>query len=253
LSQITDRQWIQSRLEQNRPWTAYALADLEPGYFEHTSWFCDAAGLGLTLLYQGFSVPLILLIEHSGNFESVLNEIDGILDRSDRYMVSMPGNMPLLRNRYRVQDERKMIRMTLDARQFRPALDEHVVRLSPEHIQAVKSLYAEGPPEFFLDRMLQDGIYFGIFEGQALVAVAGTHIVSCNYGVGGLGNIYTRADRRSRGYATFVTSAVSSHLLRAGIKTILLNVREENAPAIRVYDRLGYQPHCRYFEIVARR
>jgi len=123
--------------------------------------------------------------------------------------------------------------------------------LGPDHIHALKDLYAEDPPEFFLDQMLKDGIYFGLYEGSDLVAVAGTHIVSHRYGVGGLGNIYTRADRRSRGFATRVTSAVSGALINDGFQTIVLNVREDNPAAIRVYDRLGYQPHCRYFEMIA--
>ena len=249
--QISDREQIRIRLERNRPWTAYALADLEPGYFEKTAWFCDAGGLGLTLLYRGFSRPLIFCIENPDHPESILDEIESIVGGSDRYLVSGPENLPAIRRRYHVLDERPMNRMTLDARHFRPAPGGSVARLGPDHLGQLNALYDEGPPEFFSDSMLTEGIYFGLFEGAGLVAVAGTHIVSHTYSIGALGNIYTRADRRSRGYCTQVTSVLSDYLLKAGITTLVLNVRENNDAAIRVYGRLGYRAFCRYFELAA--
>jgi ribosomal protein S18 acetylase RimI-like enzyme len=253
LPQIYDRQLIRSRLERERPWTAYALADLEPGYFENTAWFCDADGLALTLLYRGFSIPILFCIEGSGCLESVLNGIDRALGAITLHIVVKSETVPLIRSRYRIEDERPMLRMMLNAQHYRPAPIEHVTRLGPGHLNAVQNLYREDPPEFFLERMLAEGIYFGIFEGSDLVAIAGTHIVSPRYGVGGLGNIYTRPDRRRRGHCGLVASAVSQELLNAGISTIVLNVREENSAAIRVYDRLGYRDHCRYYEMIAYR
>jgi GNAT superfamily N-acetyltransferase len=251
LPQISDRQWIQNRLENERPWTAYALADLEPGYFEHTSWFRDPEGLGLILLYRGFSTPLICCIEDCRHFELILSEIDSILDTADRYLVSKLKTLPQIRSKYQVQEERPMLRMTLDAGHYRSVDHRSVARLGPGDLQAVRELYGEAPPDFFLDRMLEDGIYYGMFEDSDLISIAGTHIVSRDYGVGGVGNVYTRADRRSHGYATIVTSAVSEHLLRMKLRTIVLNVRQNNDAAIRIYERLGYQPYCRYIEMVA--
>ena len=250
MGQIRDREWIWERLEKNRPWTAYALADLEPAYFEHTSWFCDADGNGLTLLYRGYSRPIIFCIESSDSAEDILSEIDATLDCSERYVVVEAENATLIRTRYQTQTERPTLRMSLEAAKLRAAPGFGVARLTPDHLHAVKALYEEGPPEFFLDQMLTDGVYFGLFEGNELVAVAGTHIVSLQYSVAGLGNVYTRRDRRSRGYATRVTGAVSRELLDMGIATIVLNVREENTTAIRIYSRLGFQACCRYFENV---
>jgi hypothetical protein len=39
MPQLTDRGLIQAILERDRPWAAYALADLEPGYAEQALWF----------------------------------------------------------------------------------------------------------------------------------------------------------------------------------------------------------------------
>jgi predicted GNAT family acetyltransferase len=46
------------------------------------------------------------------------------------------------------------------------------------------------------------------------------------------------------------TGAVVEELLRRGIRTIALNVHVGNAAAMRVYGRLGFVPHCEYYECV---
>ena len=99
--------------------------------------------------------------------------------------------------------------------------------------------------------MLERGMYYGVRKNKELVAIAGTHVVAAGEGVGCLGNIYTRRDRRGRGLSTQVTAAVTAHLLTLKLQTIALNVRENNAAAIRVYERLGFQRYCKYVEAMA--
>jgi len=100
---------------------------------------------------------------------------------------------------------------------------------------------------------LSQGVYYGVREGEELVAVAGTHVIAQQEGVGCIGNIYTRCDRRGRGLSTCVTSAVTAALVSMRLPTIVLNVRADNAPAIRVYERLGFQHYCPFIEAVAQK
>jgi ribosomal protein S18 acetylase RimI-like enzyme len=112
-------------------------------------------------------------------------------------------------------------------------------------------LYADGnatgeAPDFFYPSMLTDGVFFGVYEGDALVAAAGTHLVSREEDAAAIGNIYTRRDRRGRGLGRIVTSAVVEAL--TGITTVGLNVRADNLAAIRLYESLGFVRHCRFYE-----
>jgi len=62
----------------------------------------------------------------------------------------------------------------------------------------------------------------------------------------------TRVDQRNRGYAKVTTSAVTQELLRF-CDEVVLNVRSDNPPAIRAYEAIGYQEHCRFEERLSHR
>ena len=93
--------------------------------------------------------------------------------------------------------------------------------------------------------------YYGICEGEAIVAAAGTHVLAERESVAGIGNVYTRRDRRGRGFGGQVSGAVTTELLRLGVRTVVLNADESNVAAIRVYQRLGFERYCEYREGIA--
>ena len=247
---IKDIQLIVNRLEKDRIWTAYALADLDLPYSANASWFVGEDNTALTLVFQGYSLPIIFCVETAAPPASLLDEIDSILCGRERCIIAKTDSAEWIRSRYTVLSERTFIRMHLKPEHFRPPADNAAIRLSSAHLDLVKELYGESTPEFFLDSMLDDGIYYGLIENEHLIAVAGTHVLSTDHQVGALGNIFTRPDKRNRGYASRVTSAVSLHLLKMGVKTIVLNVMEGNDSALRVYKRLGFETHCRFLEIL---
>ena len=94
---------------------------------------------------------------------------------------------------------------------------------------------------------IADGLYYGIRVGGRLVSAAGTHVISASARLAVVGNVMTHADHRGRGYATAVTSAVTSELLRF-CDQVVLNVRADNPPALAAYRRLGYQTHVTFEE-----
>ena len=122
--------------------------------------------------------------------------------------------------------------------------------------EALRRLFADGDasgeaPDCFTPEMLRKGVYFGVWEGQSLAAAAGTHLLEPSEGVGAIGNVYTRRDRRGLGLATAVTGAVTAELMRRELSVIVLNVNNGNAAARRVYERLGFRRVCLYHEGIA--
>jgi GNAT superfamily N-acetyltransferase len=283
MPRLTDRDAIRSILETDRSWSLYALGDLQPPLWEQCEWYAAAgAEPALALLYRGAGTPVLLTV---GAPEAVRPLLTEIADEPTLLLHVRPEIVALLRARYEVRDERPMWRMILSTDDQRSGFQlpapgsrlqapsskstepgawslepgaEEVVRLGPEDLGTVQALFADGDaagetPDFFFPSMLSGGLFFGIREGDALVAAAGTHLIVPSEGVAAVGNVYTRRDRRGRGLAAQVTSAVTRELQRMGLRTIGLNVSQTNAPAIRVYERLGYERYCGFCEGIATR
>ena len=256
MPQIIDPQLIRARLETDRAWTAFALADLDPHYAPFATWFGPTdSRQTLGLVYSAFARPLVVYSGPVADGAAVFEEMDMAMGLSaDAHIVVKPELLPTVVVRYHSYEARPMLRMVLDlARPRALARETQVVRLGPDDLESVQALYAEAPPEFFVPAQLGQGCYYGVREGGAIIAIAGTHVVSPQSRVAALGNVHTRSDRRGRGLATAVTSAVTRELIRAGATTIVLNVRDDNDQARRVYERLGYAEYCRYYEGIATR
>ena len=160
--------------------------------------------------------------------------------------------------RYRPADIRPMWRMLVDSDTFRPAPVADTSPLSGADIDAITGLYADGSqrgeaPDFFDPSMVEQGIFCGAWEGDGLVAVAGTHLIAPTVGVCAIGNVYTRQDHRCRGLAARVTSAVVAEAFRRNLRTVVLNVSQRNTEAAHLYERLGFRYYCDFVEGLARR
>jgi GNAT superfamily N-acetyltransferase len=247
----TDLQRIRTALDRDRTWSAYAIGDLDPQRLTHCSWYAPAADPdSLVLLFRGFMPPILFA---TGDPE-LLSLVFAELDAPTVSLQLLHGAVGALPPAYVATDTRPMWRMTVSAASFRPATTgPHVTALDISDAVAVAGLFAEGreggeDPPFYSPGMLAEGAFRGIWDGADLVAVAGTHLFSAALGVCTIGNVYTRGDRRRRGLAARVTSAVVQHALAASIPTIVLNVSQANDAARRVYEQLGFCVHCAFVE-----
>jgi predicted GNAT family acetyltransferase len=133
-----------------------------------------------------------------------------------------------------------MRRMAVTRATFRP-VDGEVRRLNGRDVGRLNALYAsEGGPSFYRADTIDRAVYFGVFDGQRLAAVAGSHIVAPNSSIAVVGNVFTAADYRGCGLATRTTSAVTEALFERGCGDVVLTVDPKNSPAVRAYQRLGY-------------
>lgn len=259
MPQVNDLELVRQLLDRDRYWAAYAIGDLAPGFIEHCEWRVhDADSPALMLIYRGYTPPIVFAMGTADGLRPLFGEIS---DQEISLHVR-PEALAPMSTYYSVVQTRTMLRMTVTAESFRPTVEadasqsgraQEVTRIREGNIEAVEALYADGRqrgdgPTFFHRAMLRQGTFHGIWEGDVLVSIAGTHLYSRELGVCAIGNVYTRSDRRGRGLAARVTSAVVAQSLAERVETVVLNVGEENVAAQRVYERLGFTIYGPFLE-----
>jgi ribosomal protein S18 acetylase RimI-like enzyme len=254
---LKDREAIRRLLEPRPVYTAYALAQLEPHLFPLSEWWLaegdggatppgsralllhSRGGLGNALFALGEAAPLTALLRlHPGPrnaFATCQAEHRGVLHRF-----------------FYLSPEQPMLRMKVTAGTFRPPEGE-ARRLRGHEARLVNRLYnAEGTVASYTPRQIEEGVYFGAYVRERLVAVAGTHAVSPAHGVAVVGNVYTHPRHRGQGLGALVTCAVTAAVIET-CPLVVLSVDPRNRAAVRAYQRLGYEGECRLIEAAATR
>jgi ribosomal protein S18 acetylase RimI-like enzyme len=244
---LHDRSAIRGMLEPERAYSAYALAQLDPRFFENNDWVLargpagrqalvvhSRTGLGNALFATGDAVALDAVLSlHPGarfSFGSLRLE-----------------HRPIVEKYYLMTRPQMMMRMSVHRHTF-AAQDGPAVRLSGADVSLINRLYSmEGGPTAYREAHMLDGVYYGVFEGSRLVSIAGTHVVSEREGIAVVGNVFTHPRCRGRGLARYATSAVTRHLLEV-CDLVVLTVEVGNEPAVGIYEKLGYQPVCNLHE-----
>ena len=134
--------------------------------------------------------------------------------------------------------------MVADERSFKPYSAGAAIRLDAGDSHHVEEfLRLTRIAGWKIDRekakdLLMKRRYYGLFENGRLVSIACAFFRMPE--IWPIGNVYTHPDYRGKGYAKAVTSAITRDALQSGAKA-LLHVAEDNIPAIRVYEALGYK------------
>jgi len=254
---LKDPEAIRRLLESRPVYTAYALGQLEPHLFPLSEWWLaegdgqtaplggralllhSRGGLGNALFALGEAAPLAALLHlHPGP--------------RNTFATCQAKHIGVLRHFFHLSQAQPMLRMKVTADTFRPPQDE-ARRLRGREVRLVNRLYnAEGAVASYTARQIEEGVYFGAYVGERLVAVAGTHAVSPTHGVAVVGNVYTHPRYRGRGLGALVTGAVTAAVIEA-CPLVVLSVDPRNRAAVRAYQRLGYEGECRLIEAAATR
>lgn len=247
VSKLAARDEIRRRLNADRVWSLYALADLDDGLFPHCDWYASGSD-GLALVFHGISIRPIIMLGGTDTTRELLRA----LPVDSGYLNLQAHQLPAAEGLWNYAERHAMHRMVVDQLLGRPA---ETIVLGPEHESEVRQLYAtgDGGGIAFAPFQLATGFFRGVRRQGELVAVGGVHVVSEAEGVAGVGNIFTRPDSRGQGLAQAVTAAVVNALRAARIPTIALNVEDHNAPAIAAYQRLGFRTVFTYIEGPAQR
>ncbi|HTJ57612.1 MAG TPA: GNAT family N-acetyltransferase [Devosiaceae bacterium] len=112
-----------------------------------------------------------------------------------------------------------------------------IVALSPADVPAMRELVALTEPGPFAPRTNELGQYFGIKDGDRLVAMAGERLHPPGFTE--VSAVCTHPDYRGRGYAKALVSRVASVIASRG-DVPFLHVYPHNKPAVATYQQVGF-------------
>ncbi|MEU3573451.1 GNAT family N-acetyltransferase [Kitasatospora sp. NPDC036755] len=254
LTSLHDRAGLAARFRTDPALHLFELGDLDDVLWPNTTWYTTSPDSGdgpVALLYSGGDTPVLQAFARPAGvpaMEALLRDLRPFLPR--RLVAGLPeGAERALAPDYAVERRTPLLRMLLTAEL--PAGTAHgALPLGPGDADDVRALLAESYPDSWFDpRMLAGGGYVGVRAGGRLLAVAGVHVHSPAQRVAVLGNVTTHPDARGRGLARSCVTALC-HRLAATTDHLGLNVRTDNAPAVRLYERLGFTTAATYNELV---
>jgi ribosomal protein S18 acetylase RimI-like enzyme len=249
----TDKQRLLEHFRKDPVLFAYHLGDLDDFYFPHCIWgavYGESSAIDdVLLLYTGCNVPSLLAFGVSGKFPALLSDFVTLLP-SKFYCHFQKQYHSILADKFRESYLGTHLKMKLG--QFTKGTTDlqgvSPVRLGESDEEALRSLYIQAyPGNYFVSRMLKSGKYFGCRIDGQIVAVAGVHVDSDEYGIAVLGNVATHPDHRGKRLATMLTSRLVEELVSES-KLICLNVNADNHAAIHCYLKLGFEKVYEYEE-----
>jgi RimJ/RimL family protein N-acetyltransferase len=243
---VHDRDELAALLRRDPARHAYELGDLDDFFWPYTTWF--RMGDAVALLYHGLAVPTLIALASPAEANGLLTGLMPILPRRF-YAHLSPGADAALVEGFDAEPYGRHRKMALTDTDRLAAATPAGEVLGPDDLPDLLRLYAQAYPGNWFDRrMLETGHYVGVRYGGRIVAVAGVHVWSPVYRVAALGNVTTHPDARGQGHATAAVATLCRLLLRT-VDVVTLNVKADNAAAVRVYERLGFTAASEYDEV----
>jgi ribosomal protein S18 acetylase RimI-like enzyme len=140
--------------------------------------------------------------------------------------------------------ERKILDQMLGPTTTKPVDTSRIELLGPSDQAAMLELVMLARPGPFLARTNQTGSYFGIRDGERLVAMTGERMQPLGFSE--LSAVCVHPDARGRGYAGQLLQHVANIAIERGDRPFL-HVFDENRSAIALYHKFGFtlrHPMC---------
>ncbi len=229
----------------------YLTGDLDDFFWPKTSWYALKENdeiKSVALLYSGMMPPTLLCFQRKDPESAMLllKEIKPLLPC--RFYAHLGnGFADVFGSENIVEHYGVNYKMVLHKKIHFEIVND-VRRLGINDLPRLLKLYSVAyPNNWFDNRMLESGKYLGYFIEDELIAVAGIHVYSAKYKVAALGNITTHPAFRQQGIGIKITAALCADLQQS-VDVIGLNVRSDNACAIRLYENLGFEIEGKYME-----
>ena len=238
---LRDRRAIEARLSDDRPFSAYALGHLEPELFAASQyWAADGPDGAATVMHSRALGSVTVAVGDSEAVSAILALHPG--PRFGYLSTGAPEHLDAIERTHLVTETLHMVRMSVTSFTFQDVGPVDLRRLRGHDVVRLNALYGtDGGPTHYTPEAVERAVYYGAFDGDRLISVAGTHVVSPHQSIAVLGNVFTHPRYRGRGLAKQVTAAVTRELLSRGCGEVVLTVNPENTPAVAAYSTLGYR------------
>ena len=90
----------------------------------------------------------------------------------------------------------------------------------------------------FTELINADSCYFLMYEMKEVVGFGGYQNI---VGEAHIMTVAIKENRRNRGYGKILLSVMFDHIRKSGINAVTLEVRESNAAAISLYEKMGFE------------
>jgi ribosomal protein S18 acetylase RimI-like enzyme len=252
--QLNDKNRIEAFLRKNAYLHVYSIGDLDDFFWPDTTWYGwqeDSEIQAVALLYSASDEPTLLaLSEQQDVMLELVQSIFHVLPEKF-YAHLSPAVAEAVERQCETESHGKHYKMGMKNKTLLHGINcSQVIRLTENDLDELLGLYEKSyPGNWFNSRMLQTGQYFGLRLHNRLLSAAGVHVYSEKYKVAALGNIVTHPDYRSRGFAKAVTATLCQSLTER-VDNVGLNVKADNAAAIALYKKLGFEIVSTYFELM---
>lgn len=115
--------------------------------------------------------------------------------------------------------------------------EQEMVPLDASDVPAMIELVKLTKPGPFADRTIEFGQFYGVKDGDRLVAMAGERMKVP--GMDEVSAVCAHPDYQGRGYGRALVHAVAANIVSRG-HVPFLHVRAENAAGIRAYQSIGF-------------
>lgn len=243
---LHDKNAIEAFVRRNPFLHLLELGDLDDFFWPFTVWYGWQVGdvvQQIALVYTAMSTPVLLAYGEPPR-DQVYPFMEALLPLLPRRLYAHldPRTLDLFEEFYDIEERGQFLKMGLtNPERVRTVDSRYVETLTEADEDALLALYAGYPENQFNARNLQTGHYFGVRESGLLVSAGGVHVYSPAYHAAVIGNMMTHPARRGRGIGTQVCAKLCQTLLAEGVTHIGLNVEAENAPAIGIYEKLGFE------------
>ena len=240
-SQLTDAEIvaIQTILQGRQPFSLYfsaAIKELSRGLDNRS--FCVKDGDGVVMAIDFDELRVISVIGKidddilpnlvSNGRRSELHVTEELADKLSR----LGAGRLARRNTLRYYQLRKSDLFEVDSRNLR--------RLSLDQLDIVKRFYAENYDGAIFSNWMLAMPFYGLFVEGELASAGGCVVMDETERAANIGNFLTTPRYRGKGLAKQVTKTLLNNLITSGIASFTLGTTEENVPAWRAYESVGF-------------